>query len=766
MSDGVYRGPTDVRIATWNVGGLRSSPRKYWLRSLIRGVQPHILAVQELRVSASTLQFVRRVAAPTYQCFFSMPDTHRGGVALFLSSSCTVHDTFVDPGGRFVWCVLTLEQETFGVIAVYASNFPNERQVLWRDLKRGLPHRNWVLLGDLNCTEVPSDSSGNSPLLKGSEATSFYALKSAFSFVDVRNVVEEAWGPPYTRFQHTVVGTHWSVLDRIYLSTAGSWIPRIVSIAHHAGFTYSDHLPVILTVQFQESWSDTTTPYHTYFKVDPFLLKDAAVQNHLQQIWADLQQESEWTIQKYLTVWYNQRTYLKQVSQERRQQLSNLKHLEAQLQRLHNDTDLSPEVNTEIHRLTQQVKNLLDWEHHRAFLYSRVKHLREGEASTRYFHSLYRSRLARTRMRMLKLDSGEILEDPAAILDQFTNFYEQLYQGRSAAFIKADFEKAYDRVSPQYILLLLHRLQCGSKFTNLVQGLLTGASATIYLDGQVSRTFAVNRGVRQGCPLAPLLFAISTIPLVNSLMQAARSGRIQALQLPDGTPVVTALYADDTAIFLPLHRHSFQQLQQILQQYCDGTGARLNLHKSEVCILGHITPFPPWLTTFNFKLIPYTNTLRYLGYYFSPSYTSHQPWQHCFSKMLTRLNALYRSSLSFEARFLLTRHELAAIPMYFLPFLALDSRNANSHFQLTLNLLWGASDDYKPKKHLVQADFLAQSLQHGGLGLRKPATMQAAFWAKLLFNFFDDTCIQQWKLLFAATVLPRSTVQGVHRSLL
>ncbi|KAL3699433.1 hypothetical protein R1sor_017455 [Riccia sorocarpa] len=69
-------------------------------------------------------------------------------------------------------------------------------------------------------------------------------------------------------------------------------------------------------------------------------------------------------------------------------------------------------------------------------------------------------------------------------------------------------------------------------FISLVRGLHTGASAVILADGFFSPRIQLHRGVRQGCPLAPVLFAIVTVPLINLLNQATAAGRLQALTLP------------------------------------------------------------------------------------------------------------------------------------------------------------------------------------------------------------------------------------------
>ncbi|KAL3683704.1 hypothetical protein R1sor_001726 [Riccia sorocarpa] len=169
MNAGIYKGPHDVRVATWNLDGLKSPPRKYWLRTYLRQVQPHLLAVQELHVSLPTLRFIRRMAAPDYQGYYSLAVDRKGGVALYVHSQCTVKESFQDPQGRFVWVLFSFDGLDCGCVAVYSPHSAADRRQLWLDLRQNLPHRRWIFLGDLNSTELPADSSGQSQLLKGAE---------------------------------------------------------------------------------------------------------------------------------------------------------------------------------------------------------------------------------------------------------------------------------------------------------------------------------------------------------------------------------------------------------------------------------------------------------------------------------------------------------------------------------------------------------------------------------------------------------------------
>ena len=66
----------------------------------------------------------------------------------------------------------------------------------------------------------------------------------------------------------------------------------------------------------------------------------------------------------------------------------------------------------------------------------------------------------------------------------------------------------FDTVGRTGLWQLLRKYGCPEKFTTMIEALHTGMMANVSVGGEVSESFSVTNGVKQGCVLAPTLFSI------------------------------------------------------------------------------------------------------------------------------------------------------------------------------------------------------------------------------------------------------------------
>ncbi|KAL3699497.1 hypothetical protein R1sor_017519 [Riccia sorocarpa] len=149
-------------------------------------------------------------------------------------------------------------------------------------------------------------------------------------------------------------------------------------------------------------------------------------------------------------------------------------------------------------------------------------------------------------------------------------------------FVKLDFSKAFDRVSFKFMWGVLQKMGLSRNSIDRIRALMVGGSSCVHVNQDLTAPVKIKRGVRQGCPLAPLLFALSTQPLMRALQEAEKSGELRGLKLPNLRTITHELFADDTSVFISAVAGDFKKIKTVIEQFERASGAALNMQKSLV----------------------------------------------------------------------------------------------------------------------------------------------------------------------------------------
>ena len=119
----------------------------------------------------------------------------------------------------------------------------------------------------------------------------------------------------------------------------------------------------------------------------------------------------------------------------------------------------------------------------------------------------------------------------------------------SAAIISLDQEKAFDRVNHSFLQCVLERFNFGPDFRRWVSVVYHDISSCVINNGRLSQAFNLERGVRQGCPLSPLLYCL----VAECLGQAIRRDpSIDGILIPGSGSKQSKVsqYVDDATLIL------------------------------------------------------------------------------------------------------------------------------------------------------------------------------------------------------------------------
>jgi hypothetical protein len=93
--------------------------------------------------------------------------------------------------------------------------------------------------------------------------------------------------------------------------------------------------------------------------------------------------------------------------------------------------------------------------------------------------------------------------------------------------ISIDAEKAFDKIQHHFMIKVLRKLGIEEKYLNIIKVLYDKPIANIILNGEKLKPFPLNSGMRQGCPLSPLLFNIVLEFLARAIRQEEEIKGIQ-----------------------------------------------------------------------------------------------------------------------------------------------------------------------------------------------------------------------------------------------
>ncbi len=164
----------------------------------------------------------------------------------------------------------------------------------------------------------------------------------------------------------------------------------------------------------------------------------------------------------------------------------------------------------------------------------------------------------------------------AGVIDYVEDVNDEAY------LVKIDQEKAFDRVSHEFLFKVLRKFNFGPNFRSLVKLLYNGIRSCIKCNGHLSGFFPVTRSVRQGCPISPMLYCLVAEPLNRLLKRSLSSSSV--LVSPSCRSLLFQ-HADDTSVTVNNSRAVCDTFR-CLDLYSSGSGSKVNLEKSEVLLLG------------------------------------------------------------------------------------------------------------------------------------------------------------------------------------
>ena len=139
-----------------------------------------------------------------------------------------------------------------------------------------------------------------------------------------------------------------------------------------------------------------------------------------------------------------------------------------------------------------------------------------------------------------------------------------------------DQEKAFDKVSQDFLWKVMEKMGFQETFINWIRSLYHGASSQIRIGDELSEKINLERGVRQGDPISPLLFTLCMEPLIQAIQTDPLINGYTANEVS----FKTSAYADDLTVFISSGSDALR-VEYWMDTFSKASGATFNQNKSE-----------------------------------------------------------------------------------------------------------------------------------------------------------------------------------------
>uniref|UniRef100_A0A8C5QN25 Reverse transcriptase domain-containing protein n=1 Tax=Leptobrachium leishanense TaxID=445787 RepID=A0A8C5QN25_9ANUR len=150
--------------------------------------------------------------------------------------------------------------------------------------------------------------------------------------------------------------------------------------------------------------------------------------------------------------------------------------------------------------------------------------------------------------------------------------------GTPMLLLSTDAEKAFDRVSWPFMFSTLRAMNLPAPFLLWVAALYHVPNARVGVNGVFSETFQIRNGTRQGCPLSPLLFALTLEPLLESVRNNAKIPGLRGRRYDHKV----SAYADDLLFYVTDPITAIPEIIHEFGVYGQLANLKLNMEKSEI----------------------------------------------------------------------------------------------------------------------------------------------------------------------------------------
>jgi len=278
-----------------------------------------------------------------------------------------------------------------------------------------------------------------------------------------------------------------------------------------------------------------------------------------------------------------------------------------------------------------------------------------------------------------------------------------------------DFAKAYDLVDWNYMRAVLGRMGFGARFQAWISIIYKATQALLDVNNKLLTPITPTRGVKQGDPLSVYLFLLCIEPLGNLLRARPDLG----IEIAPGKRAAGLFFADDSTLLARSIAAAETQLD-LVDKYCAGSGAKLNVSKSNVLALNREAQ-PPRVG--EMRTLARGDQVKFLGIVFGQEDTSASQLARIDRRLLDRLRMWRHRARTIRGRLLIAQAVVFSVLWYFTCHLDIPEKTVRRWQALLENfVLYRRTDPSDRPVRLISREFSHMQRSKGGLGIPNLAT--------------------------------------------
>ncbi|XP_072087268.1 uncharacterized protein [Arachis hypogaea] len=280
------------------------------------------------------------------------------------------------------------------------------------------------------------------------------------------------------------------------------------------------------------------------------------------------------------------------------------------------------------------------------------------------------------------------------IAQEIMYFMRKTKSKKGSMAFKIDLEKAYDRVDWRFLETSLIKFGFPVATINLIMTCVTSSSLSILWNGNRLQSFKPMRGLRQGDPMSPYLFVLSTKTQVTEVMKT-------------------------------------------LDMFTQASGLKVNIHKSKAQCSKNVSARRKEVLS-GISSIRFCQDLgRYLGVNIGHDRASRKMAQEVIDKIQRKLASWKGCLLNKAGRLCLVNTVMASIPVYNMQVFLFPKYACDKIDSLMRQFLWKGQANGRGLP-LVKWDIAITSKKAGGLGVRDTLCANMALLGKLVWDCLNN----------------------------